>query len=595
MSDVKLRDFQTMNETKKQLHSSLPQQRTPFIGRMREISELGQLLSDPACRLLTLVGPGGVGKTRLALAVAETVSLAGGVFFVPLQPVQTATAVLPTIADTLQLNLKDDDAPLHQIGRFLQGNPVLLLLDNLEQLLACANDLSNLLAIVPGLKLLITSREVLNLQEEWLYPVVGLPVPDDLPNSDTIKDDAVALFIERARRVRPDFSPQPELADIGQICRLVEGTPLAVELAAAWIKTLSCADIAAEIQKNITFLKTSLRNVPERHRSMRAVFEQSWQMLLEEEQQVYARLSLFRGGFRREAAKQVADASLTMLTSFVDKSLLVWEANGRYYIHELLRQYAATQIAGADLIPRQQRHSDYYMQFLYQHTAGISGNLQREATQEIHADLDNIRIAWHWAIRQGDAKLIEQAITPLAMFYQLQGKFLEAATIYETAIHHLDKDDPNGQIALGLLLSELGWIAIQLGRFEQVEEVLHQCQIIYQQQRMKPPPGVATDPLLGLSTLAALRGEYENAVTLAEQARLTAAAHDQPWNEATANYLLASARYSQGAYDQAITYATVAHGITEQLQDRWIRAYCLIEMGESGTSVRRFSRCSPSL
>ena len=575
-----------MIETKTQPHFSLPQQRTPFIGRAREIAELQALLNDPACRLLTLVGPGGVGKTRLALAVAETTSFADELFFVPLQPVQIATAVLPTIADTLNLTLKADDTPLQQIGRFLHTKPVLLLLDNLEQLLACADDLSELLVLAPGLKLLVTSREVLNLQEEWLYPVAGLPISDDLSSPDTVADDAVALFIERARRVRPDFAPQPELADIGQICRLVEGTPLAVELAAAWIKTLSCVDILAEIKKNITFLETGLRNVPERHRSMRAVFEQSWQMLPEEEQQVYARLSLFRGGFRREAAQQVAGASLAMLTSFVDKSLLVWEANGRYHIHELLRQYAATQIVGADLIPRQTRHSNYYMQFLHQRTADIIGDLQQKATQEIYADLDNIRVAWQWAAQQGNAQAIEQAITPFAMFYQLQGKYLEAVTMYETAIQSLGQDDdPKSQIALGLLLSELGWIAIRLGRFEQAEAVLHRCQAIYQQQRMNPPPGAGTDPLLGLSTLASIRGDYEEALTLSEEARQTAVSQNQLWNESTANYQLASTNYAQGAYEQAMAYAVAAHTLTEQTQDHWFRAYCLIEMGKAAQAL----------
>ena len=198
-----------MIELEKRPFPHLPQQRTPFIGRSREIDELQQLLNDPACRLVTLVGPGGVGKTRLALAVAETVSFADGVFFVPLQPVQTATAVLPTIADTLHLHLNADDTPLHQIGRFLHNKKALLALDNLEHVLNCADDLSDLLTIAPELKLLVTSREVLNLQEEWLYPVVGLPVPDQLADPDTMQDDAVALFIERARRVRHDFAPQP--------------------------------------------------------------------------------------------------------------------------------------------------------------------------------------------------------------------------------------------------------------------------------------------------------------------------------------------------------------------------------------------------
>ena len=255
---------------------------TSFIGRTGESAEIQRMLTQPDCRLLTIVGPGGIGKTRLALHVGDTLAehFARGSTVVYLQPVSAKEYVMPAIADALGFALTGQEEPLVQLGRYLRDKELLLVLDNFEHLLDAADDLGELLGLAPGVTYLVTSREALNLQEEWLYPIAGLQFPGETAaQAAEMHFDAVELFSARAARVRPDFSLDQELGAVVRICRLVSGLPLASELAAAWRKSLDCAAIADEIQADLDFLTTRLRDIPERHRSMPAVFEQTWRRL----------------------------------------------------------------------------------------------------------------------------------------------------------------------------------------------------------------------------------------------------------------------------------------------------------------------------
>jgi predicted ATPase len=316
------------------------------VGRTEELASLSTRLAEAACRLLTLVGPGGNGKTRLAIELArqKAPDFANGVYFVALQPVSSPDRLTATIAEGIGFSFYGQDDPEAQLLSFLSERQSLLLLDNFEHLLETADLLARMLAAAPGLKLLVTSREALNLQEEWLWHVRGMHFPDADRVADIEAFSALKLFTERARRVRQDFSPEAEQSCIIRICQLVGGTPLALELAAAWLKTLPCDKIVHEIERNLDFLASNMRNIPERHRSMRAVFEQSWLLLSEDERLVLKRLSVFRGGFRQPAAEAVAGASLLTLSSLADKSLLYVDASGRFEIHELLRQFAEERL-----------------------------------------------------------------------------------------------------------------------------------------------------------------------------------------------------------------------------------------------------------
>ena len=285
----------------------LPLQPTTFVGRSRELVHLQRLLETPNSRLLTIVGPGGIGKTCLAVETAHknSANFAHGVHFVSLSLVKSADFLLFAIADVLEFSLVGEKAPLVQLVTYLREKTLLLLLDSFEHLLDGVPVLVDLLAGAPHLKLLITSRERLNLHGEWVLPLDGIDYPLTADYDNLERYPAVQLFMQSAQRVRPDFSFQSNTTDILRICQLVEGMPLALELAAAWVRLLPCSHIVEQLASSLDFLASPLRDMPERHRSLRAVFDHSWRLLSHTEQTALAKLSVFRGPFDLEAAEEV--------------------------------------------------------------------------------------------------------------------------------------------------------------------------------------------------------------------------------------------------------------------------------------------------
>ena len=281
----------------------LPVQLTPFVGRTRELAEIIDLLANPDCRLLTLVGSGGMGKTRLAVEVgAHLLSRSGfdGVYFVALQPISSSQGILSTVAEAIGVTFYPGAEPQQQLVEYLHKKRALLIFDNFEHLLDGAEFVSDLLATASEVKVVATSRETLNLQEEWVYQVKGMHYPT-YGACETGEDmehySAARLFIQCAQRARPDFSPPNEERAIMRLCRLVEGMPLAIEITAAWLKRLPLQEIVNQLEEGLDILETSARNVPARHRSIRAVFDHSWNLLTDEERSVFKKLSVFRADF----------------------------------------------------------------------------------------------------------------------------------------------------------------------------------------------------------------------------------------------------------------------------------------------------------
>lgn len=418
----------------------LPALGTSFVGREQELGDIVDLLRGADCRLLTLSGPGGSGKTRLALEAAGVLQphFREGVAFVPLQGVSEPQFIAPAIAEAVRLRLHGPQDSETQLLEFLGDKELLLVIDNFEHLLDGAALLSSVLALAPGVRALVTSREVLNLKEEWVRPLAGLrfPTPDQAVTLEELTAyDAVRLFSERARQARHSFALEETEACVVQICRMVEGLPLALELAASWLRTLSCQEVAAEIERSLDFLETRMRNVPARHRSMRAVFQQSWQLLSEQEQDIFARLSVFRGGCTRAAAHAVAGASLAALQALVDKSLLVATPGGRYQIHELLRQFAGEKLAAnaTALAETQDRHMAYFADFLRENEPELKSEAQLDALQAIDGELDNIRVAWRRTVGQRAAAPIEAAMGSLLLYYQMRGRVREGLELFRAA------------------------------------------------------------------------------------------------------------------------------------------------------------------
>jgi predicted ATPase len=452
----------------------LPAQPTPFVGRVEELHEISALLNDPACRLLTLVGPGGIGKTRLAVeAAAQLENTVADIFFIPLQPVKSIENIVTAIAGTLNVQLQSDCEPKQQLLRFLRDKQWLLVLDNFEHLLDATSAMLvvEILEAAPKVKLLITSREPLNLSEEWIRIVTGLDFPQSEPMLPLERYGAIRLFGECVRRVRGNFSLNDETACVLDICRLVDGVPLALELAAARLQMFPCTLVATEIRRNVEFLTTPRRNIPERHRSMRAVFEWSWGLLSAEEQAVFAALSVFQGGFTSEAAAQVAGASALMLASLAEKSLLQVDSSGRFNLHELIRQYVAEKLDEMPEIRERvlDRHCDFYTDLLHQHETTIHIN----SRASILKDFDNVRAAWHHAVQQRKLPALMQAATSVFWLCYLESWLSEGTLLFGGAaavISDLNNEIEEDRFLQGMLLMYLGFF--QRADPKQVEQAV---------------------------------------------------------------------------------------------------------------------------
>ncbi|GIK41994.1 MAG: hypothetical protein BroJett011_58270 [Chloroflexota bacterium] len=494
---------------------NLPSPATPFIGRTKELADIARRLKDPACRLLTLIGPGGIGKTRLAIQAAQTLldmppaeaTFRHGIFFVPLTAISSPSGVVSAIAEAANFAFYSSAPPQQQLLHYLREKEMLLLLDNFEQLLtppegedASGVDLiAEILAVAPAVKLLVTSREALNLHEAWFHPVVGMTYPDLSPNSlaereKTVAEieayDAVRLFGQSARRAQVGFSLAAEQKSVIRICQMVEGMPLGIELAAAWLKTLPCARIAQEIERGLDFLASSMRNVPERHRSIRAVFEHSWGLLAEAERRVLERLSVFRGGFRPEAVEHVAGATLPVLAALVEKSLVQATPVGRYHLHELLRQFVEEKFQTfgvfaertAKVSDVRDRHSTYYAAFMQRREAALKGAQYQAVLAEMTEEIENVRAGWNWAVEQGRVETIAQALTSLHDFYWMRSWFQEGEAVFRRAAESLAGMTETaeggalggeaGEIVLGQLLARQGAFCYALGYFEPARELL---------------------------------------------------------------------------------------------------------------------------
>jgi predicted ATPase/DNA-binding SARP family transcriptional activator/tetratricopeptide (TPR) repeat protein len=431
------------------LHN-LPETLTPFMGRQTELTQIAHQFDSPNCRLLTIIGPGGVGKTRLALqaALEQRYAFPGGVWFVPLASIHSPDLLISSIVQSLGVNTEQSQDPKAQLLAFLHSRETLLVLDNFEHLIAGADLLLEILRNAPDVRILVTSRERLNYQAEQLLVLEGLPYPEkNKPPKmagqewDAKEPDhaAIQLFVERAGRVRNGFTASPDtLSQIVHICRLVEGLPLGIELAAAWSMELTPSEIGNQIQKSLDFLAVSLRDMPSRQHSLRATFEYSWNLLSNQEQVIYRQLAVFRGTFTAEAADAVIDHRfpvISYLNALAAKSLLRQNSTGRYDQHPLLRQFALEKLDSQPTEANQanSQHAYYYLDFIQQKLPTLRSAAAQTALADISADLDNVRSAWNWCVDNGQITLLQQGAPSLAFYYNRTGLFQEGEAAFRRA------------------------------------------------------------------------------------------------------------------------------------------------------------------
>jgi serine/threonine protein kinase/tetratricopeptide (TPR) repeat protein len=556
---------------------NLPLQLTPFVGREEELAEIQERLQDPACRLLTLVGLGGSGKTRLALeaAASQIDNYPHGVYFISLAPLDSVDSIVPTVAEALGFRFYDEGEPQQQLLDYLRQKRMLIILDNFEHLVEGAGLVTDILQTAPDAKILVTSRARLNVQGEHLFPIAGMQFPDRERDGDMDRYSAVKLFIQSASRVRASFEPTADdMTDVVHICRLVEGMPLAILLAAAWIEMLTPSEIAGEIRQSLDFLETDLRDIPERQRSMRAVFDHTWNLLTEREQELFAGLSIFRGGFTREAAREITGASLRDLMALVHKSLLHQTAVGRYDIHDLLRVYAAEklEILGETEIACDV-HMAYYAEFLHQREEDLKGLRQLGALDEIEADFENVRAAWNWAIKCENYTAIGQLLRSLGWFCTFRSRSQEHKELLQQARKQLapgPSDEPH-PIWGRILVAEFYARPHEVDR-GQVERGLA---IV---KRYRDLEAIA----VGVRTLGevALRAnDYAEALSFFEESLGISRELKDSFNIAAALFTVAEAYRLSGQPDQAISYARQSLVLSRKVGDLFWAASSLINTG----------------
>jgi len=581
---------------------NIPAPLTPFIGRHAELAELAERLADPSCRLLTLIGPGGSGKTRLAgqAATQAATIFRQGVCFVSLASVPTVDFLAGALADAVGLRLHGGETVEAQLAHFLRDQARLLVLDNFEHLLTGRTLLVDLLHQASGIKIMVTSRVRLNVQGEWLLTVAGLAVPGrakstDAPDRVLDTYPAVQLFVQSARRVQQNFErawrqDAGEKAALVHICQLVDGLPLAIELAAAWTRHLTCQEIAREVAQNLDFLSTALDNVPERQRSLRAVFQYSWQLLAADEKAVLARLAVFRAGFTREAFWHVTGASLTRLLALVDHSLLYRDQTGRYDLHELLRQYAVEKLveAGVDAAHTQQRHADFYTQYAAQLELTLRGADETRFFAALSEEMENIHAAWHWALSHAQYVSAERGLAALYKFYHRQSRFSEGELVFRQVLTHLHtrhEQQPLGQAGLrllGICLTRQANFLRRLGQQTQSYTLLQESMALAQQTGDQQ--GLAR-ALYQLGDIAWFLGHYAEARERVTASLALQEAIGDREGMATSLFHLGTTAWKQGEYARAQTHYSASLALGQTLGDRNKIANAISALGQVALAV----------
>nr|MBP6297832.1 protein kinase [Anaerolineae bacterium] len=436
----------------KTVKNNIPTLPVPFIGRDAPLADVSNLLNLPDVRLLTILGPGGVGKTRLVIEAARRIAelssdatdtamvrYINGVFFVPLASLNRPELLPGAVASAIGFRFAAGADQRIQLVNYLREKAMVLVIDSADRALTSISLLSDILQAAPKLKILTTSRARLNLLGETVYTLEGLWIEDQISPERIAESSAYQLFVSSARRAKPGFEPTTRDAQsIARIVRMVGGLPLGIELAAAWVNQLTIEEIASEVGHSLDFLDSGEHD---RHGSLRSVFEQSWNLLSDDERTTLTRIAVFRGRFSRAAGQTVTGASLRQLMNLVNKGILRRSPDTDIYqIDELTRQYAEEKLnQSPEVATIRDAHMRYFVSALSERYGNLYTREQREALRAIEADMNNIRSAWFRAVKYVRYEELSSAVTTLALYFDMVGQFDEAEEVLAPAIESVSK------------------------------------------------------------------------------------------------------------------------------------------------------------
>jgi len=496
--------------------------------------------------------------------------------------VNSPALLVPAIADAVNFRFLDPADPQTQLLRYLCAKKLLLILDNAEHLLEGADLFTEILNACPQVKLLVTSRERLNLLSEWVFEVQGLPVPASDQDELFASYSAVVLFVQSARRVRAGFElREEERSCVLKICQILEGMPLGIELAAAWVGLLPCEAIAREIERNIDFLTVSMRDLPERHRSLRATVDHSWKLLNAEEKGILSRLSVFHGKFRREAAEEICGANLTVLASLRDKMLLYRTEEDFYHLHEFIRQYAELKLREdpAEDERVKGRHSAYYVRCLSEWEKALKSSRQVETFNEMAQVVDDLSRGWQRMVTNFGPQTLKNgqfcpdlfhfSLYSLSLFYEMRNRSLEAITLFKESVAYLKsmedvfektEDRTIFYAILGHITAYLGLHHIYIPENEQGRAYLEEAIQLLEKGQSRL---LRAQAQVMLGSTFYLQGQLQKSAALLEESREVFREEGDRWWYLLSNINLSPGYISMGKLDECEAFLQEGLGLLE--------------------------------